>query len=151
MILTMKPGENSGLSYIGQPRGKLDTVWPLRVLTIRVHPTYQMVGLVKEDSLEEIVAFSKETGKSPSGQTVLMDLDSLRDPVLRANTAWEILRSILGFYWNIARMFKMIMVRPLKEKYNEYRRKEIYYLERSLSESHIRQPLSHSMAHPAVS
>lgn len=110
--------------YWPAKRGKLDTVWPLRVLTIRVHPTYQMVGLVKEDSLEEIVAFSKETGKSPSGQTVLMDLDSLRDPVLRANTAWEILRSILGFAWNIVRMFKMIMFRSITEKYHEYRRKK---------------------------
>ncbi len=110
--------------YWPAKRGKLDTVWPLRVLTIRVHPTYQIVGLVKEDSLEEIVTFSKETGKSPSGQTVLMDLDSLRDPVLRANTAWEILRSILGFSWNVARMFKMIIFRSLTEKYNEYRRKK---------------------------
>lgn len=110
--------------YWPAERGKLDPVWPLRVLTIRVHPTYQMVGLVKEDSLEEIVVFSKETGKSPSGQTVLMDLDSLRDPVLRANTTWEILRSILGFSWNVARMFKMIIFRSLTEKYNEYRRKK---------------------------
>jgi hypothetical protein len=83
-----------------------------------------MIGLVKEDSLEEIVAFSKETGKSPTGRTVLMDLDSLRDPVIRANTTWEILRSTLGFFWNITRMFKMIMFRSSKEKYNEYRRKK---------------------------
>jgi hypothetical protein len=83
-----------------------------------------MVGLVKEGALEEIVTFSKDTGLDQTGRCALMDLDSLADPALRANTTWEILRSILGFYWNIARMFKMIMVRPLKEKYNEYRRKK---------------------------
>ena len=110
--------------YWPEERGKLDQVWPMRILTIRVHPYYQMVGLVKEGALEEVVTFSKDTGRDLTGRCALMDLDSLRDPVLRANTTWKILRSTLGFFWNIARMFKMIMVRSLKEKYNEYRRKK---------------------------
>lgn len=109
--------------YWPAERGKLDTVWPLRVLTIRVHPTYQMVGLVKEDSLEEIVAFSKETGKSPSGQTVLMDLDSLCDSIQRSNTPGEILWNTMKFAWKLVRITKMIVWRSIKDAY-EYRRKK---------------------------
>ena len=99
-------------------------IWPMRILAVRKHPVYQMVGLVKKETLEEIVTFSKDTGRDQTGRSALMDLDSLADPVLRANTTWEILRSILGFSWNVARMFKMIMFRSLTEKYNEYRRKK---------------------------
>jgi hypothetical protein len=104
-------------------RGKLDAVWPLRVLTIRVHPTYQMVGLVKESSLEEIVAFSKETGKSPTGQTVLMDLDSLRDPIQRSNTPGETLWNTMKFAWKLVRITKMIVWRSIKDAYEQRRKK----------------------------
>ena len=107
--------------YWPQYKGDLSIIWPMRILAIRMHPSYQMVGLVKEGALEEVVTFSKDTGRDQTGRCALMDLDSLADPVLRANTAWEILRSILGFFWNVTRMFKMIIFRSLT---NEYRRKK---------------------------
>jgi hypothetical protein len=110
--------------YWPQYKGDLSIIWPMRILAIRMHPSYQMVGLVKEGALEEVVTFSKDTGRDQTGRCALMDLDSLADPVLRANTTRETLRSNLGFFWNVARMFKMIIVRSLKEKYNEYRRKK---------------------------
>ena len=111
--------------YWPAERGKLDPVWPLRVLTIRVHPTYQMVGLVKEDSLEEIVAFSKETGKSPTGRIVLMDLDSLHDPIQRSNTPGGILWNTMKFAWKLVRITKMIVWRSIKDAYEQRRKKSI--------------------------
>jgi hypothetical protein len=103
--------------YWPEEKGKLDRVWPMRVLAIRKHPVYKMVALVKKETLEEIVTFSKDTGRDPTGRSALMDLDSLMNPVLRANTLSETLRSIIRFIWNCVRILKMIIYRSIKMMY----------------------------------
>lgn len=107
--------------YWPHNKGDLSVVWPMRILAIRVHPHYQMVGLVKEGLLEEVVTFSKETGKDLTGRCALMDLNSPLDPVLRANSPREILWSLLKLLWTTIRMLKMIMWRGLKKIYHDYR------------------------------
>jgi hypothetical protein len=99
--------------------------WPLKVLTIRVHPAYQMVGLVKEDSLEEVITFSKETGKSPTGRTVLMDLDTFFDRIDRANTLKGITWNFLVFVWNSIRLLGIIIKHKLKRIYYDCRSKKL--------------------------
>jgi hypothetical protein len=109
--------------YWPSERGKFDVVWPMRILTTRVHPTFQMVALVKEGTLEEVVTFSKDTGRSPTGHCVLMDLDSLRDPIQRANTPGQIFWQMLVYIWKIIRMSKMIVWRIIKERYRQRKSK----------------------------
>ena len=97
--------------YYPQDRGKLDVVWPIRVLTIRCHPAFQIIGLVKMDTHEEVIIFSKDTGRSINGHTVQMDLDSLQEPLERSTGWCEILLEKLRFVWNKIRLIMMIIVR----------------------------------------
>lgn len=109
--------------YWPEEKGKLDVVWPMRILAVREHPVYQMIGLVKKDNIEEVVIFSKNNGKDSTGRCILMDLDSLSEPACRANTISSKLWQTLRFAWNIVRIAKTIISRTLKEKYERRRQK----------------------------
>ena len=97
--------------YYPRGRGKLDVVWPVRVLTIRCHSAFQVVGLVKMDTYEGVIVFSKDTGRTIDGITVQMDLDSLQEPLERATTWYEIFLERLKFTWNKIRLIMMIIAR----------------------------------------
>jgi hypothetical protein len=107
--------------YWPEEKGKLGVVWPMRILAIREHPVYQMIGLVKKDNIEEVVTFSKNHGKDSTGVCALMDLDSLMYEMLRANTTRSIVWQTIKLVLNIIRMIVMMVQRCLKRKIHEYR------------------------------
>jgi hypothetical protein len=96
--------------YYPDTPGKLSVVWPIRVLTMRHHRCFQIVGLVKLDDYEELIAFSMDTGRDVTGRCVQMDLDSL-EPLERATTWYEIFLERLKFTWNKIRLIMMIILR----------------------------------------
>lgn len=97
--------------YWPAERGKLSVVWPIRVLAVRRHWCFQIVGLVKLDDYEELIAFSMDTGRDNTGRCVQMDLDSLQEPFERATTWYEIFLGRLKFTWNKIRLIAMIIAR----------------------------------------
>lgn len=105
-------------------KDSVEVVWPVRILTERIHPVYQMIGLIKLSTMEEIVLFDKETGKDNNGRHILMDLDTPLYPVQRAKTFRRILWNYLKFLWTTIRIYRMIIWKEVKNNYHERKRSE---------------------------
>lgn len=80
-------------------------VWPLRILTVRVHPEFQVVGLVDDGSWEELVAFNIETGRDYKGRRTLMDLDSLSTKPTKGPTRKTVLAFIMMWWKRLKKKY----------------------------------------------